>query len=165
MELYIVRHGAAQERGEGPDAQRALTPKGAVRMAQVARGLRTLRCRPARILTSPLPRAEQTARILAGALCPEAPVELCDWLAPGAAAEELVAHLADAAEQSVMVVGHSPDVGAIASELLCGRAGPEIVLKKGAVCCMSFGWAPALGAGRLEWLLQPSHLRALARKG
>ena len=165
MELYIVRHAPAEERGEGPDAERALTPEGAVRTAQVARGLRVLKCCPDRVLTSPLRRGEQTALILAHALCPEVPLELCDWLSPGASAADLVLHLADAAEQSVMLVCHGPDVTGIASELLCGHAGSEIIFKKGAVCFMTFGRAPALGAGRLEWLLQPAQLRALGREG
>jgi phosphohistidine phosphatase len=165
MELYIVRHGPAEERGEHPDAERALTLKGATRMARVARGLRAVGCRPGRVLTSPLPRAEQTARILAEALCHGAPVVMCEQLAPGASAAQLLPELAGLAEGSVMIVGHNPDLPAIAAALLCGGPRAAVVLKKGAVCCLSFEGAPSLGAGRLEWLLQPGQLRALGRKG
>jgi len=164
MELYIVRHGPAEECGEGPDAERALTPKGAARMGQVARGLRALECRPGRVLTSPLRRAEQTARILAEALCPDAPFEMCEQLAPGASAAQLVAELAGAAEECVMMVGHNPDLPALAARLLCNRCKADVHFRKGAVCCLSFDAAPAFGAGRLEWHLQPAQLRALGAK-
>ncbi len=165
MELYIVRHGIAEPRGEDPDAERALTPKGAARMARVARGLRALKCRPGRVLTSPLRRAEQTARILAEALCPDAPLVMCQQLAPGASVSQMVSELAAVAEESVMVVGHSPDLSRLAARLLCTRGKAETVLKKGAACCLTFEGAAAPGAGRLEWLLQPAQLRALGRKG
>jgi phosphohistidine phosphatase len=165
VELYIVRHATAEPRGQGPDEERALTPKGSARAAEVARGLRALGCRPERVLTSPLRRAEQTARILAETLCPDAPFEMCERLAPGASAEQLATELAGAVEGSVMVVGHAPDVTDIAAGLVCGRCGLDIAFKKAAACCISFRSGPVLGEGRLEWLLQPSHLRALGRKG
>ncbi len=164
MQLYIVRHGIAEEPGEGPDEERALTAKGAARMAKVARGLRALKCRPGRVLTSPLRRAEQTARILAEALCPEAPLVMCEQLAPGASVPELLGELAGVAEESVMLVGHNPDLPRLAGRLLCARGRAEALLKKGAVCCLTFDAAPAPGTGRLDWLLQPAQLRALGRK-
>jgi phosphohistidine phosphatase len=165
MNLYIVRHGIAEEGGDGPDEERALTAKGAARMEQAARGLRRLKCRPARVLTSPLVRAEQTARIVAEVLCPRAPFVMCEQLAPGAPVGALLEELADVAEDSVLLVGHNPDVARLAARLLCGRGKATVVFKKGAACCISFEAALAPGAGRLDWLLQPGQLRALGRKG
>ncbi len=164
MELYIVRHGPAEPHGEGPDAERALTPKGAARMARIARGLRALKCRPDGVLTSPLRRAEETARILAEALCPDAPLVMCEHLAPGGSVPKLIEELAGLAEESVMVVGHNPDLPRLAARLLFVRGKADIVMKKGAACRISFDGPPALGAGRLEWLLLPAQLRALGRK-
>jgi phosphohistidine phosphatase SixA len=63
-----------------------------------------------------------------------------------------------------MVVGHAPDVSTVTGRLLT-RGRIEIAFKKAAACCVSFDDRPALGSGRLVWLLQPSQLRALGAGG
>jgi len=165
MQLYLVRHGVAQERTDEdarPDSERHLTPRGRQRTARVAEGLAALGCSPDRIATSPLCRCDETARILAKALCGDASYEVCAFLAPGAEAAELVAWLRQCEGDSVMVVGHMPDVAEIASDLLATGGGVRITFKKAAVCCIVFDGPPGEGAGRLQWLLQPRQFRALA---
>jgi len=105
MELYLVRHGIAQDRdaeGVSSDADRALTKEGKARTREVARGLRARGVRPARIGTSPYRRAEETARILAKELLsppasgrrahgegrPESPLAVCEFLAPAGARQQ-----------------------------------------------------------------------------
>jgi len=165
MILYIVRHGIAQQRG-GPgvssDSERALSPKGKVRTLQVARGLERLGCRPGRICTSPLVRAEETARIMDEVLCPEAPLDVCDFLAPGATTTNVVKWLRSLEEDCAMTVGHMPDAAVIASGLLVQHADMALAFKKAAVCCISFDGVPGQGTGQLEWLLQPRQSRAIA---
>jgi phosphohistidine phosphatase len=165
MELYVVRHGIAEPpAADKADAERALTSRGRTRTLQAAEGLRAVGCRPERIATSPLVRAEQTARIIARILCPAAGVEVQDFLAPGAAARDVVRWLRACGEESAMVVGHAPDVSAIAGGLLT-RGRIDIAFKKAAACCVSFDDEPALGAGCLVWMLQPGQLRALGAGG
>ncbi len=162
MDLYLVRHGAAEPRGGQPDGERGLTPEGAEKAAQVARGLERLDCRPGVIASSPLRRAEETARIMRDVLCPDLAVDTLEALSPGASAPDIAAWLAGTKENSVMVVGHNPDMPAIVSELISGDAGIEIEFKKAAVCLISFDGRPRVGGGTLRWLLQPGQLRALA---
>src|SRR5258706_7668086 len=71
-ELYLVRHGVAEERGDAwpDDAKRPLTDEGISRMRKVTRGLAELGVSLDLILTSPLVRARQTAEILAAGLHP-----------------------------------------------------------------------------------------------
>ena len=165
MILYIVRHGIAQQRG-GPgvssDSERALSPKGKMRTLRVARGLQRLGCRPGRICTSPLVRAEQTAGIMAEVLCPEAPLDVCDFLAPGATTTNVVKWLRSLEEDCAMIVGHMPDTALVASGLLAAEGAVALQFKKAAVCCISFDDPPGQGLGQLEWLLQPRQLRAIA---
>ena len=166
MELFIVRHGIAQARGTAglrSDAERSLTPKGRQRARQAAEGLRAMGCRPGRIGTSPLPRAEQTARIIGEALGCGAAVEVCQFLAPGANADDVTPWLGQD-DVDAMIVGHMPDVADIASELLSGGGRLSIVFKKSAACCIAFDGRPAAGEGRLEWLIQPRQLRSLPEK-
>src|SRR5689334_1713675 len=69
MHLFFLRHGDAEERRPGlRDADRHLTPDGKAEMRQVAAGLAALDVTIDRILSSPLPRALETAQIAAEAL-------------------------------------------------------------------------------------------------
>ncbi len=65
MRLYLIRHAMAEDNNPAGDAERALTPKGRLRMAEEAKGLREFRVRPEIILTSPLRQALETATIVA----------------------------------------------------------------------------------------------------
>ena len=62
-ELYLVRHGLAEERGDAwpDDTKRPLTDEGISRMRKAARGLARLGVSVEVVLTSPLVRARQTA--------------------------------------------------------------------------------------------------------
>jgi len=166
MDLFIVRHGIAGDRlaWRGRDADRPLTPKGVERTRAVAEGLHALGCRPDRIGTSPLLRASQTADLMAEVLGPDVPVEVCSFLGMGASAREVAAWLRGLDDETVMIVGHMPGVAEIASGLLCRGASLPIVFRKAAVCCLAFDGRPGPGRARLEWLLQPRHLRGLAAR-
>ena len=79
--VYLVRHGIALPSAppEQSDGDRPLTDKGRKRMHQVAQGLSSLDINVERIVSSPLPRASQTAEILADELDfskPETPAEV-----------------------------------------------------------------------------------------
>ena len=165
MDLFIVRHGIAQERdapGVRRDADRTLTDEGRRRTAIAARGLRALGCAPDVIGTSPLPRAEETARIMAEVLSPDVVVEVCDFLAPGGDINDLVTWLRAADAESAMIVGHMPDVAETVVALLTKRGDVDVQFKKAGTCCLRFGGTPARGQACLMWLIQPKQLRALA---
>ncbi len=167
MDLYIVRHGEAQpaeETPDGSDAARALTPDGRRKTARTARALAELGAHPGVILSSPLTRARETSDVLAAILVPAAGVVVEDSLLPDAPVRQTVLRLARREESGILVVGHMPHLAALASLLLCGRPSADIVLKKSSACALSFGGRAGGGRGRLEWLLQPRHLRALAAK-
>ena len=81
-ELLLLRHGIAEERGEGlDDAQRALTPEGRERAARVIQRLVECDLRCDVVLSSPLVRARQTAELVREfGLAPD--LELASALAP-----------------------------------------------------------------------------------
>src|SRR5436853_7070712 len=66
-ELYLIRHGIAEERGDRwpDDAKRPLTEDGIDRLRKEARGLARLGISIDLVLTSPLVRTKQTAEIVA----------------------------------------------------------------------------------------------------
>src|SRR5437667_7231844 len=66
MELYFLRHGEADwPNWDKPDDERPLTKRGKEEMKKVAAFLCRIGVPLDQIVTSPLPRAEQTARIVA----------------------------------------------------------------------------------------------------
>jgi phosphohistidine phosphatase len=113
LELYIIRHGIAAERGEEypDDSKRPLTNEGIARLRKEAKALDKLDVAFDLILTSPLVRARQTAAILAEETGAELRVE--PLLAPGATVEELRRAVAGI-DGAVATVGHQPDCSEIA---------------------------------------------------
>ncbi len=169
MNLWLVRHGIAHEIGEAGaagDADRTLSPKGVRRTRDVARALHLMGVRPATLLSSPLPRALETARILAATLTPDTTVEIFPALSPGARLPALLQRLTHfAPDTTVMAVGHMPDLADIAARLIGPSGDANLRFGKAAVCEIRFAAAPAPGAGRLTFLLQSGKLRAVSRRG
>jgi phosphohistidine phosphatase len=135
MTIYLVRHGEA--RPEVDDASRALSERGRAEIERVARLVATLR--------------PPVAEILAAALGPARGVRAAQGLAPGdepavAAAE------CEAATEPILLVSHMPHLGRLASQLLIGEAGRELIrFETGTVACLSRaerGWV-------VEWLITP----------
>ncbi|MGO8996533.1 MAG: phosphohistidine phosphatase SixA [Polyangiaceae bacterium] len=124
MKLYVMRHGPAEDdSASGRDEDRALTPSGRRRVHDVAKLLVHEHEMPARILTSRLVRAQQTAEIVLAAAAKgvhgwKGELETVKELAPGGKGLDLVHGLLAADSPSVMVVGHEPDLSKLVGELL-----------------------------------------------
>ncbi len=165
MELYLVRHGIAVSLGEAGtenDDDRVLSDKGLRRTRAMAQALKALESAPQTIWSSPLPRARQTAEILAEALTPEHGMRLAPALTPnvqGRASFEWLAGLPPC--DSLMLVGHSPGMERLASLLLTGRATLKTDFKKAAVMRLWCEGPLRLGAATLEWFLPPGIVRKL----
>lgn len=163
MVVYIVRHAVAVERGSAsyPNDDRPLTDDGRDKMAKAAKAIAKQVGHIDRFISSPLIRAHETAKIVARAFGDEKSVELCDELAPGKSLRSLLTALsAYKALNSILIVGHQPDLGYLASALL-GSTESIIEFKKGAVCAIELSTLPPKGSGTLLWHLQPKQLRAL----
>src|ERR671937_2485498 len=116
MKLYFLRHGEADwPNWKKPDDERPLTKRGKREMRDVAKFLDRLKVRPDLIVTSPLPRASQTAEIAADYL--KAKLRKDELLAPGFGMSELRMVLKRHHSKVLMLVGHEPDFTNIISEL------------------------------------------------
>jgi phosphohistidine phosphatase len=167
MQLLIVRHGIAVERGDPAypwDDDRPLTPEGIHKFRIAARGLKALGFRPGRILSSPLIRARQTAEILRDAVAPSLDLEIEPHLEPGGDFAETARALVPYGDETVAVVGHEPHVSGFTAYLLAGSPSQaSLLFKKGAAALVTFHGTVQPGAGTLEWLMQPGALRAVAK--
>jgi phosphohistidine phosphatase len=138
VELLLLRHGIAEERSpDRPDDERALTPEGRQRTRRVLERARAMGLVADRLISSPYRRARQTAEIACSVgLAPA--VHLCGALAHGADplprlstwwAEADAAARGGTARPRLLLVGHEPDLGLLASRLI--GAGPgAVTLKK-----------------------------------
>ncbi len=153
MQLLLVRHGEAVEHGARTDGERWLTAKGRQVTRAVADALRDAGVTPARMFTSPLVRAVQTCEIVAAAQAFEGPIEVLPALVPNGDPSQVVLALDGLEDDTrVALVGHEPNLSALASALL-GVAVPAF--QKSAVCALRRG---ASGAYTFEWLLRPRTL-------
>lgn len=163
LELYLVRHAIAAERGDEypDDSKRPLTSQGISRFRKEAAALDAVGMSVALILTSPLVRARQTADILSESLEGKPTVATTDSLSPAGTAAAVVQDVARHAKKGhIALVGHEPNIGELAARLIGARSALEF--KKGAACRIDFDVLPPKGTGRLRWFLTPRMLRKLA---
>lgn len=165
-ELLLLRHGIAEEADPAApdgavaaDARRPLSAAGRRRTTAVLQVLLRLELQADRLFTSPLLRARQTAELaLAAGLAPQ--LSICDALAPGGDAlawlqQRWAEAAADWSGGRVVLVGHEPDLGALAAALIGAPAG-SIVLKKAGVALLRCDAAAA--PARLLLLASPRML-------
>jgi phosphohistidine phosphatase len=149
MKLYLMRHGQANwENWDRPDDERPLTKKGRKEVERVAEALRELKVRPQTVLTSPLPRAAETAAIVSAELeveCVTSPL-----LAPGFGLHTLRQVMGEYADQDLMLVGHEPDL----SLLLAQLTGGTVRMAKAGLARVDLETAADL-RGELVWLIPP----------
>ena len=103
--------------------------------------------RPELILTSPLPRAAQTAEIAAEHLDVKCREE--QRLAPGFGPAELEQMINRHSVESLMIVGHEPDF----TKTISALTGASLKLSKAGVALVDINLSS--GKGRLLWLFPP----------
>jgi phosphohistidine phosphatase len=153
--LYLLRHGIAVASGSPgyEDDDRPLTNQGERRIRRIARGLVRLDVKLDRILTSPLPRAQRTAEIVADEFDAPDILECADELRAGKDAAAIKTWLETRSERRVMIVGHDPSFTDLVGWLLLNKSTPPLVnLRKGGVVAFT---AKPEGGWLLDWMSRP----------
>ena len=119
MNFYLVRHGDAVP--ETSDSQRPLSQLGQEQVEGVGRAAAARHVHVSVILHSGILRAKQTAEIMARHLVPELGVKRITGLAPQDDPAIAKAEV-EAAQASVLLVGHLPHMGRLAGLLINGNA-------------------------------------------
>lgn len=153
MKLYVIRHAAAIESDTAVrDEDRWLTPAGRKVFRKNARRLAGKGVAPECIITSPLARAVQTAEILAAAIDFQGEILVSREMAPGFDVEGLLRLIAaNGMPHSLVIVGHEPDLGALAGRLL-GRK-EALPLGKGDIVALKFAPAKREAPACFRWLI------------
>lgn len=156
MELYVLRHGIAEEAKPGAaDADRALTLEGKKKLRAVLRVAKSAGMAPEAILSSPYRRAVETAQLAAEITGFSGAIEHSQAFTPmgnmEAAWEEIRARRQAAA---ILVCSHEPFTGLWIAFLL-NAPSLQLDVKKGSITRIdvdSFGPRPR---GVLRWILTP----------
>jgi phosphohistidine phosphatase len=148
MDLILWRHAEAEE--GVPDMARELTSKGQRQARQMVAWLKPRLPENTRILASPARRTQQTASALG------LDFSTVDALAPDAAPQSVLAAAGwPDAGNTILVVGHQPTLGEVASTLLHSDI-PSLSTRKGALWW--FAWRR--GEVVLKAMLPPELLDA-----
>jgi phosphohistidine phosphatase len=163
LELYLIRHGVAAERGEEfpDDSKRPLTSDGIARLRKEAKALDALGVEFDQILSSPLVRARQTADVFSEIMQSKPPVANTDALTPAGSPATVMQELGKHMKKArIALVGHEPNMGELAAFLIGAKS--SLPFKKGAVCRIDFSVFPPKGKGQLCWFATPRMLRKIA---
>jgi phosphohistidine phosphatase len=165
MEIYLLRHGVAQDRDakKYPDDRlRPLTLEGLERMREIVRGLLKLGVEFDAIFDSGYTRARQTSEAVTDAYRIDSrDIQTTAALEPDHDQAELLALLeANRSSKRIMLVGHEPHLSKSVAYLAGLRSSDAIDFKKGALCRVDMETIKK-GGGTITWLLPPKVLRKI----
>jgi phosphohistidine phosphatase len=155
MKLYLVQHGNAVSKDENP--LQPLSDKGRADVARVADFARPLKISVDFLWHSKKSRAAQTAQILAEVIKVKKGPSERDDINPNDDITTLLKDLSKL-DGDIMVAGHMPFLGRLASELLSGGEATNTVhFRQGGILCLNYnkdtGW-------QIEWMVTPDILAA-----
>jgi phosphohistidine phosphatase len=160
MTVYFLRHGNAGERRANPiqDEKRPLDKEGIEQCRYMGRLLNSMDAHVDLILSSPLKRATQSASMVGNEIAYEQKIEMTPALRPGAsfdAFRELLYKVGGL--ESVMVVGHNPNLSRFLSLLVTGGLSDSAMeMKKGSVARVELGSKRSV----LNWLVTPRLIKS-----
>ena len=163
MELYILRHGIAEDGHAGlPDEHRQLTPEGRVKLRDVLKVAKRAGVSPSLILTSPLIRAVQTAEIAIEELGYTGDLVRTSTLVPEADPRETYSDIrTHRDERQVLLASHNPLCASLAAYLLGARE-LWVDYKKSGLMRIDFDRFGPEPHGILRWYLVPKLVGASA---
>ncbi len=166
MNLFILRHASAGVRRPNPllDVKRPLDKEGKRHCLHLAHVLNAMKISFDLVVSSPLKRSQQTAQLVATETGYEQRILISHSLLPTATFPQFQHLLRECAPyESVLVVGHNPNITSFVGELVGGLEGAgdpnlaRIRLRKGSLARLSLQRGPAVLLG----LLDPRVVRAL----
>lgn len=166
MELFLLRHGLATERGTSgfaKDAARPLTLQGRRQLRKIAAAMRQMELSFDVILSSPFLRTRQTAEIVAKELKLKKRLAFVDELQPGGNMPKLIQRILTLKPppENILLVGHEPDLSNLIFWLVTGKTGAGFALKKSGLAKLKIKKLRAGKCATLAWLLTPGQMKLM----
>jgi len=163
MDVYILRHGKAEDAGPGiVDADRRLTKKGREVTAAAGRWIAEQELRFDLIAASPLLRAQETAALVAEMLNIRDRLVIWKVLAPGGNTDtvcRLISRHPDIS--SILLVGHEPLLSSLISRIITIDENAGIVMSKGALAKIQAFSYTGHPSGKLVWLITAKQMAGI----
>ena len=155
MILYILRHASAGSRRRNPllDRKRALDKEGKQQCILIGAYLSALGVGFEAIISSPLKRSLQTASLVATEIGFEQKIAIDSSLEPAGKFADFEAMLAKhVGQETVLVVGHNPNLAQFAGSLIAGQRGARanLRLRKGGLIRIDVSRRPAQMLGLVD---------------
>ncbi len=152
MRIYLLRHGDAVESQFYHDSQRPLSDRGRRQIETVAGILQRLRISFDLILSSPLQRARETAEIIQQSLkVPD--FMTTESLISGNNLRDLIAAINDNRADTMLLVGHEPQLSSAISLLTAGDEQFRLEMRKASLACLEVKHPVKKGNAVLTWLI------------
>ncbi|MGZ5509645.1 MAG: phosphohistidine phosphatase SixA [Nitrososphaeraceae archaeon] len=171
--MFILRHGCAGNRLSDPmkDTKRQLTVSGKKEVVEIAKSLKKLGVNFNVIISSPLTRAFQTAKIIAEEYNLTEQIEQSEELKPNGSKDSLSNKLSKLSIDSViLIVGHEPYLSSMINDIISNNADTDrnyntnhnnIILKKAGLSRIKITSTVPKLKGELRWLLTPRILKKI----
>jgi len=157
MKLYFLRHGEAG--AAASDADRELTDIGERDAMNIGVLCRNAHIHFSHVLSSPITRARQTARLVIKEHDPIT-IEESEHLTPDADPKNLFEQLRSYTNESrILCVTHEPFVSTCISILISGMESTHIIMKPASFACVETVGTPSRGNGKLLWLLNTEMIK------
>lgn len=151
MLLYFLRHAEAEPEADS-DYERRLTDKGLAQADKAGKFMLRLGLIPEAIVSSPVVRAIQTAKIVAQRLG-DASVTEASWLACGMTPEVFFEKNREfVSNESILFVGHEPDFGETIASLIGLPDSYGLKIRKSSLTAIDLT-ALEPGAGQLQFMV------------
>ncbi|MGD8563991.1 MAG: phosphohistidine phosphatase SixA [Desulfarculaceae bacterium] len=161
MEIYLMQHGPQLPSDQDPEE--GLSPQGEAIVKDSAAALAKMGIAFDAVITSPKKRAQQTAELVCAATgFTLEQIVISEKAKAMASPDETLEMLGAYQDRNrVLLAGHLPNLALVASGLLIGGPGAELLFERGCICCIEVQDFQA-GPGRLRWFLLPGHLKKIA---
>ena len=155
MDLFLIRHAHAIDGDSMRDEDRPLSKDGRRQALDVGGALAKQKVRFARIVTSPLVRAVETAELVAVTLGFDGGLDVHDAMRPDGSWKHLLREVLETHDPAapLALVGHEPTIGHFLSKLLQQKG---LSMSKGAV--VRLDWRDADTPANVVWTLSPKRL-------
>jgi phosphohistidine phosphatase len=152
MKVYLVRHGEAVS--SGVDPKRPLSEQGLTDVRKVASFIKPLKISVEHIWHSGKLRAAQTAEIMTSVVVVK-DYSAHESLGPNDDVKIITEEI-EAYDTNIMIVGHLPFLGCLASLLLAGKDTADVVeFDAGSIACFN---RTDPGQWQIEWMITPALL-------
>lgn len=160
MKLFFLRHGEAGHTAIS-DFDRELTEQGETDSKNVGTFCVKSKIFFTHVLTSPLVRTKQTARLVMEQL-PAVTIEETEFLTSSSDPKNLLNLLRSFTNESrILCVTHEPFASICISTLISGTETAHVVMKPASFACVETDGAPQRGNGKLLWLFSADVITSL----